>query len=264
MYIWFINSWHLKGAVWVMQGNNLKKRHFIVLSAIIILTGLFCFSTPAWTDQARLYRQGETVRPINDNHVEMTAEEVFVSVGEESSTFDCRFTFKNTGPDQTVLMGFPEIELPKWVSGDPALHDFQAFIDGTPVAVKKEKAESSQKSEYQNIEISYSSFWAMEVPFKANEIKEVRNIYRVTNHRDVSNNICYILKTGSYWKGPIGKIRIVFHFENNMPPCEITRIIPGTYHFEGDDLVWEWTDLEPGGDINIYYHPVSLNDICPQ
>ncbi|MFZ5597570.1 MAG: hypothetical protein ACOY31_11230 [Bacillota bacterium] len=107
------------------------------------------------------------------------------------------------------------------------------------------------------------------MPFGAGETREVRNTYRVKNHYWSNGQVLagYILTTGSYWKGPIGKARVVFRFEDVLP-YDMVRIFPGTYRFEGNDLVWEWTELEPRGDIEIIFNtrkwpeiPVKWGDI---
>ncbi|MFZ5633808.1 MAG: protease complex subunit PrcB family protein, partial [Bacillota bacterium] len=98
-------------------------------------------------------------------------------------------------------------------------------------------------------------WWTWEVPFEAGETREVRNTYWVKNHYWSNGQVLagYILTTGSYWKGPIGKARVVFRFEGVLPG-DLVQIFPETYRFEGNDLVWEWTGLEPQEDIEIIFN----------
>jgi len=228
-----------------------------LVSLFVISFVMFLVSSPARADDASLGRKGEAVRPVNDSQVEMVSEEVVVTVSTDRSRVDCRFTFKNTGPSTTVLMGFPESKpLPdrEGFGDNTALHDFRTFIDGGHVSVKKEKGDS-QEDKKADQPGNHPYWWTWEVPFGAGETREVRNTYRVNNHYWSNGQVLagYILSTGSYWKGPIGKVRVVFRFEDVLPH-EMVRIFPGTHRFEGNDLVWEWTDLEPRGDIEIIFN----------
>ncbi len=232
----------------------------IFLPVILLMASLILIShpSPARADDASLGRKGETVWPVNDSQVEMVSEEVTVTVSAGRSRVDCGFTFKNTGTATRVLMGFPEMKPPPDREGfgdDTALHDFRTFVDGVELPVKKEKGGAREDKKAVEAADRYPFWWTWEVPFEAGETREVRNTYWVKNHQWSNGQVLagYILTTGSYWKGPIGRARVVFRFEDVLP-YDLERVFPGTYHFEGNDLVWEWTDLEPQGDIEIIFN----------
>lgn len=247
------------------MGGSLK-RIFLPPARLFVAALILCsFASLARADDASLGRRGETVRPVGGSQVEMVSEEVTVTVSAACSRVDCRFTFKNTGPGTTVLMGFPESKPPPDREGfgdDTALHDFQTFIDGRQVPVKKEKGDTQEDKKAAEAADNHPYWWTWEVPFKAGETREVGNTYWVKNHNWSNGQVMagYILATGSSWKGPIGRARVVFRFEDVLP-YDIRHISPGTYRFKGEDLVWEWTDLEPRGDIQIIFNTLRWPEI---
>jgi len=192
-----------------------------LVSLFVLSFVLFLLSSPARADDASLGRKWETVRMVGDSQVEMVSEEVTVTVNSVRSRVDCRFTFKNTGPGATVLMGFPESKpLPdlEGFGDDTALHDFQTFIDGRQVPVKKEKGYRQEDQKVAEAAGNHPYWWTWEVPFRAGETREVRNTYRVKNHYWSNGQVLagYILTTGSSWKGSIGRARVVFRFEESQ------------------------------------------------
>ncbi|MEW6523849.1 MAG: hypothetical protein AB1445_09845 [Bacillota bacterium] len=232
----------------------MRKAGFLgVLMAVLVL------AVPASADDASLGRVGEAVQPLFNNQVRMVSEEVRVTVTPGHSRVDATFTFHNTGPAVTVLVGFPE-QAPDPDRGhfgdDLLLHDFLAFVDGKEVAVRREPGLVPAVNPRA---IDYPAWYTWEVEFHADQTRVLQNTYWVKNLA-WSNGVTmagYILVTGSTWLGPIGHARVTMEFDGVFPH-QLMCIQPGDYRFEGDTLVWEWRDLDPLFDIEVFFDARGL------
>jgi hypothetical protein len=179
----------------------------------------------------------------------MVQEEVNFRVTPGKSFVECRFVFRNTGSARDVLMGFPEYAVSEDGLGDDvSIHEFRSWVRGVETPVRREAGLPAPGAR------QYRFWWTWPVSFREGETVEVRNSYWV-RHTFVSNgeeHTGYVLTTGEPWKGPIGEARVTFRLEGVFPG-ELERVYPGNYRFDGDDIVWEWEDFEPGADIEVVF-----------
>lgn len=229
----------------------------------LILTLVFC--RPAAADDANLGRSAEGVYPLAAAAVALTDELVTVSVrhveGEAwAADVRCSFTFVNRGPATTVLMGFPvrlaepEVDPNPWHGLE--VDDFEAWLDGNPLAVTTETAIPGPSP------FNYGWFvvseWAtFRVPFGAGQRREVVHEYSIhlTGYSNGETLASYILQTGALWAEPIGQARVEFRM-GEVQPWHMTGLHPAPdFRYVKADNTWvfEATNLRPEYDPTVRF-----------
>ena len=66
-----------------------------------------------------------------------------------------------------------------------------------------------------------------------------------------ATRIGYSLYSGSFWRGPIGKAKIVVHFPRVMDGEYISGLKPEGYAIGGKEVIWSFEDFEPGTNDNL-------------
>ena len=223
-----------------------------IIYALLISLILPCL---ALADDSSLGRYGETVRPIQNSSIRMESEKINVKVLDGYSLTTCSFKFVNlTNKSQSVLMGFPDgadsmTKPNQYAEYDSKITQFTTVIDGKNVSVKHEKGKML-KDEVGGWDYPYWYSW--DISFKPNETKTIINTYRTKNTVDVQDNnyTGYIITTGAPWAGTIKDAEIVFDF-SNFGVFNVYSATPTNYKFNGDKLVWHFTDFEPTSNINV-------------
>lgn len=152
-------------------------------------------------------------------------------------------------------MGFP-VSYPDFMMnrGDPELHDFAAWVDGVPVAVRREKSGEPVEplTDSGGRLLRYPEWITWTVPFEAGQTRTVRSTYWGRNYDSAVGTAAtgYILRSGAGWKGPIGEAVIIAQFDEAIFPGQI-RAFPASYRWEGERMVWRMRDFEPERDISI-------------
>ena len=192
----------------------------IIFILCFLLLALFAFAdhAPAGTNY-----QGGTIRPVNNENIQMVSEKIYISYFAPYSEIDyftvqVEYIFKNmTTEEQIIQMGFPNIK--------PGNHNFRpiqefSFYEGKiSLDVLEVPAEFPENISYHDEEMKS---WPVErillnseVTFSPNETKIL-----TTNYKQRYGNLKgsmdsqyepyfeYILKTGSYWKDNIEKIEV--------------------------------------------------------
>lgn len=146
-------------------------------------------------------------------------------------------------------MGFPvdRADRQQENRGDPELHDFRTWVDGSPVTVQRE-----------------GGWITWSVPFEAGQTRTVRNSYWAGNYHNSVGMVStgYILKTGATWKGPIGEAVIIAEFQS-IWPGQVDGALPSTYRWEGDRMVWRMREFEPDRDVVIWLRTRPERDGIP-
>lgn len=223
-----------------------------------LLTGLtagLLLAAPAAADDASLGRQGETVYPINDDQIRMVAEAADLRVRSRRTEVEVTFTFRNEGPARDLLMGFP-VGSPYGNEGrgDPELHEFGAWVDNKPLAVRREKGVTAMAAAVDEAgrPLEYPEWLTFSIPFGEGETRTVRNRYWASNYYNSIGQIStgYILRTGQVWKGPIGSAVVSVHLEG-VTPDQILSARPASFRWEGERMVWRLSEFEPDEDVVI-------------
>lgn len=210
-------------------------------------------------------------------NVRMVAEEVSLTIkegrvdneGGESSGHDMHalvdavFQMRNLGEaDEAFDVWFPLAALtriPGLLPDEPEnyIRDFQVWIDGEPRDTKKVMAPDVSDP-------SRESAWArFPVSFPAGQDVIVRVSYSFyPTGRHPFGGFEYILQTGAVWKGTIGQAIITITLPYTITPENVSlsgRSIglalqpqPEGYVIEDNVIRWQFTDLEPTVEDNIF------------
>jgi len=241
------------------------RRH--VLATVLLLAGGLV--AQGWADDAAMSGIGGTVKPMKSHpSIVMESERVVVRLTREKAKVDCTFVFRNTGKATEVTMGFPESG---W-GGDSepdSFEEFQAWVDGKPVAVKRVTG--------RDVEDGYQLWWTKTVAFDAGQTRTVRNIYRsglgasvVAFAGGLESHFEYVLSTGASWKGKIGSVEVTVELIGLA--VEDVNFTPKRYTRGPRQVTWRWQNLEPtekhdigisfgqGGDALLYVDGVGPGD----
>lgn len=244
------------------------------IAAILIIMCMF-FNFICLADDTSLGRTPEGVYPMNNSDIEMVDE--LINVYLEEGRVECTFTFKNTGEENTVLMGFPATLDKNYVENSPGpkegavIKNFTAFDGEKELQVKLEnevKVDLKSDEEVNHRKRFYDKWYTFETSFKAEETKIIKNTYEYTA------SICavgpglirtgYVLDTGAAWKKNIGHAKVIFHLKD-IPFTRIHSFFPFDMEaltLEKDKLIFEESDFEPDFNLELeYWHdPGKLDE----
>lgn len=228
-----------------------------LLTALQAIFFMLLFSvTMVYADDCSVGRTPEGVYPMDDNDIVMVSEDIKVDV--KKGFVECNFVFKNTGKEKDVLMGFPakmEDEGDNTMEENLYLNDFKSFTGENEIPVQMEngvKPKDLKDSSYP----FYSAWYTFSVHFNEGETKTIKNTYSVkfTAYSTGETRAGYILKTGAFWKDPIGHAKVTFDL-GDIEPYRLANIYPYSMSFEGKNkLVWEKSNFEPDFDLEVMYH----------
>lgn len=234
---------------------------------LFVLTLPLLLCRPAFADDAYLGRSAEGVFPTGETEVEMVAEEVTIdlltsgpSPGVEAKA-TCVFTFRNTSAQPAeVLMGFPgeysEQYREENLGGQgyaATVRDFTAAVDGTEVPVTLETGTLGPEEESQ----LFASWYTFPVSFAPDQTRVVVNTYRFVSPGNSIGDVylSYVLRTGRYWKGGIGRAKVTVRL-GDVGPWQLVHLYPGDWLVspDGKALTWERQDFEPAYDLEVTYN----------
>ena len=234
----------------------MDRRRFKVACAAILgfVLGAMFYSRLALADDAALGRAGSNVMPVYDSPVRMVAE--VVNIDLKTNTVDAVFTFENTGPAGTVLMGFPMLKEEPY-SPDRAdkppkpyfgYQDFRAYEINDDGAQRQLRTE--ERTGLRPAAGEFFSKWVVfEVRFDKGQTRQIRNTYRAEyayRNSIGGARLEYVLTTGATWKGTIGRAEINVRFAE-FAPGQILHASPSGYKVERDRIHWVFEDLDPAG-----------------
>lgn len=190
--------------------------HFSKICLAVFISGLICTPHGLKADIAPLQVKGGAAAAKGPHEtIRMDAEEVTIRLEKGSYTVDAVFHFSNTGETTSEWVGFPKggeyfEASPEWqpdlVQNPDRLPDFiqfHAWVDGKVVTFSEEGRR----------------WLARHVTFPGHATTTIRVVYEANYYRGALAT--YIIGTGSYWKGSIG--RAAFTVDGSA--------IGGTKHF---------------------------------
>lgn len=241
----------------------------LYLLGFIIYSTIFFGLTPfkVYADDTSLGRCSEGVYPIEHRNIQMVDEEVLIKLKDQEVT--CTFTFKNTGPTEKVLMGFPAIYSGEYLEvgsfGEDAksnIKDFKTYVNGKEIPVKLEELASEKINEsLEKQSYIYKEWYTFDVVIKKDETVKVVNSYgyKPAHTSMVPTEILegYILDTGAAWKDGIGHGKIIFDLQG-IPFTFIGYPTLAEYcRLEDERLIYEFWDFEPTQNIEFLYWDTS-------
>lgn len=166
---------------------------------------------------------------------------------------DLTYTFVNHGPAKTLTIGLP-FDMPDCsyesdING-PSLCDKEGVrslttaLDGQNLKVMRSDVKVSQP-------IAFNRLYSVTVPFAAGQTRQLRHRYQSYNISSVQGQrFRYLLRTGSTWAGPIGKVEIAFELPPEHGPCATANL---PHRFDGRWLRIGLSNWKPDRDLDIVF-----------
>ena len=151
-------------------------------------------------------------------------------------------------------MSSPRSSWPRaWSPGGGVVHDFRAFVDGTEVQVTPETGSLGPEG----VRELYASWYTFPVSFAPGQTRTVVNTYRFAGTVNSLGGVDlgYVLTTGSYWKGSIGRAKVTLEL-GAAGPWQIENLYPNSWRFSPDakTLTWERAAFEPSFNLEVRYN----------
>jgi tetratricopeptide (TPR) repeat protein len=248
-------------------------RSVFLASAILGLA----LSSLSLADDTFLGASAQGAYRLASKDIALASERVSVVLSQHRADVDCVFVFRNEGPAQTALIGFPEGPPPgREQLGDTRLNSFRAWVHGRALAVKARPASPPLPScdqpspgllnpdPYGPKAAPVSRWHTFKVRFARGQTCTVRNRYWVRpTQQDSMGGVgfCYVLSTARTWKGgKIGRADIRVRLKELQKGVSdfgpgLALVEPKGYHLTRNTIIWNLPGLVPKGDIHIAYEP---------
>ena len=205
--------------------------------------------------------------------VRMVAEDVLVRVFQNEVVTVAEFSMHNEGETVTMEVGFPYFYQGSFL-------EFRAYVDGREMEVRDGKQENvgRKKStilwklwdmtfeegtsceirvEYKTKTYEFEHMFLWTDSYTAMPAGEIERAEELTRTGKVS----YYLNSGKAWKGVLDRCRIEFELVGRTD-ANIEGYGPLDGVLTGRGVVWEYTDYEPVGYVNLRYYPnMAVSDI---
>lgn len=201
--------------------------------------------------------------------VQMVAEEVIIDVGatwqiielgeeyyhETLSgyvlAFNCTFWMVNQGSEsESMAVRFP-IHY-KYSVGRIEIHSIK--INGDSVYWWEDEIDRTADFNWAHFNVTFPPGEEVEIKITYTTLTYPNGLYHGIPHEIVS----YVLSTGAGWYGPIGKGKIILRLPYNATPENVfTYRQEKKFIFTESDVYWEFTDLEPTTNDNLWIDVVS-------
>lgn len=232
-----------------MKNIHEKIRHLAKhLAASLPVPGVYADSVP-------FRAVGVDLTPLEDEvpDIVMREERVDIHLYPEIAVVEATFWLHNEGERTGILVGFPCFGKQTFTEPhDGGLLDFAAFVEGKPVEILSRKLEN----EY------YPAWyvWTQVFPEHAVSCLKVRYYTVLFDYAHVSRiPFTYVLRTGRFWKGRIGKACITVHAKG-IPFTAIQEATPSGFvmNFQQKTLSWLFEDFDPKNDIGLLLSPTII------
>jgi len=246
-----------------------KKEMLDVRRLATVLLLLLTLGSRALGDSAPLASVGPGVEPMDSTSVRMAEERIEINLSRNLSHLpychwdavgEYRIWFRfEPEVDEEMLVGFPLFIIdPEQSIYGGQVQDLRVEVDGQEVAVEvRPSAYGKQNGN------AHPANWAVyPVSFRAGQPLEMVVSYRMpVSPFGKSPNaplwVSYVLRTGAYWAGSIGRAEAVVTMDRPVRTEDIhTRAdywrstTPG-WTLEDGVLRWVWEDVEPDFDLHV-------------
>jgi hypothetical protein len=217
---------------------------------VLLLLGLIC---PVAADDAAVFCDSGTVKLIKPEHssIRMLWERVDARLtGSAGNGYEakvrCEFVFRNEGSATTVQIGFPEVGggSDEQSFGSTQMISFRSWVDGVPITTRYVR----ERKGYGD----YSAWHIKPVHFRAGQTVTVVDEY-VTPYYWQRPEVWfyYILRSGSSWKGKIGKATITVDTSTVARDFAHCSAWPKGYRRHANKYTWVLRNFEPKKDISV-------------
>jgi hypothetical protein len=169
--------------------------------------------------------------------IEMSSEEVILTLGREFLKVKATFHMKNTGEALRFKEGFPQGQ-----TAD-AFKDFQIRVNGKKLDYQIVDLLAGKTGEGRAAEKPSRDYWFIWENSYGKEARVTSEVAYSVGHQGFTG---YVLHTGAAWKGVIGKAVIILNFEGGLTPGHLLSISrPDAAVIERNRVVWSFASLEP-------------------
>lgn len=245
-----------------------------LLMFILFLLGAFLCTQNASADSGPIQFEGNGVITHDPKGVILKQEDLIINLieeecGEGEYIHNCNkfnieavFLLDNPNEDLSLETYFPLPGMwmtPEEGTGKIIADTFSISLNGQKISDLEGKDLTQIETEDQYLErYSYAFFVELNINKGLNEL-----IVRYTNpvtdtYSGGLEQILYVLKTGSLWEGPIGKLNISVTFPSDFP---FERITYSSWPFIRESmkkLTYSEDNVEPTKDITISYVPLKV------
>lgn len=215
---------------------------------LVASTMVLCSTRESFADASPpMEPPGSNISPAADTNVQMVAENVLLSISNDSAvSVRADFAMQNRGTEAEVMQVRFPLEHPSGM-GDgwglhPLIRDFSVRVDGKtlPFVLKQEPFKEDGAS------IEWAAF---NVTFPVDEEVIISVSYVTDLYGDSHATVDYILETGAGWYGSIESAVIVLRLPYAASPSNVLTDL--AYRpveeaiFVGNEVRWQWHNLEP-------------------
>lgn len=233
----------------------------IIKYAIILLLVTMPFTLITSDDAPVEPTQSGNIMPVYNTDIEMKSERIDIYLNEDDYDVVVEYVFHNTGKAQAISMGFPNVNKEPYLV--PPITDFEAYENGNKKEIYTKSADDSFYKFKEYVEIFPNTdtnkyhlsmlrdmpvvFECFDTYFKAGETKNIKNKYSqdyYINYGGSKRFLAYILKSGAFWKGKIGKIDLYIHLDKIPEYERKNQIVYETYYPDIDDDLEDLKSIE--------------------
>jgi hypothetical protein len=217
---------------------------------------LVLLSGTALADSTPMRNLGPGFQPVYSSKVRMESERIDIALHREAGGWldrpvaaDVRVRFHFVpAADETMDAGFPlQVPLKQRSEAYIGAADFSVTVAGVPLPYEKRKATFDGEE----------SDWALwHLDFRRGQPLDLEVRYNIsvggsTKHADRDLKLTYILQTGKFWDGTIGRAEAYLTADRPLKAEDIRPNTTPGYSYKDGALAWEWRDLEPDFDLQV-------------
>ncbi|MGE5676283.1 MAG: hypothetical protein ACM3XM_20770, partial [Mycobacterium leprae] len=229
-----------------------------------MLVLLLTISSPVLADSAPMLAVGPNLQPMESTTVRLESERIDIRLHADERTplilsdaaadYRIQFHFVPTA-DESLTLGFPLFVIDQANRIDGAhIQDFRVQTGGNELPTETKTAL------YQGINTEWATF---PVSFQSGKPLDLEITYRMPvapagKFWDADLWLGYVIRTGAYWAGTIGKAEANLTVDRPLRPEDIRTTgrpgAPGTtpgWVLQNGGLHWEWQEVEPDFDLSV-------------
>lgn len=195
-------------------------------------------------------RSGAAAPRTDQTDVRMVSETLTVDLFDREARVEADILFRNEGPQQEVLIGFPQINYHQ--ERDVQLADLKLVVDGEELPTDQLPADQQQDPPGIERGFDFASWHVAKVPFDADQERRIRITYGHGHGGSAAgiglgwNWFPYLLETASMWKGDVECIDIVVKYREFVSSFE--AIMPEGYQHDEAARTITWHLEQYAGD----------------
>jgi len=223
--------------------------------AIFIFVFVLAAAIAVFADMAPVRGVGSTIIPINSDKIEMVSEQVTITPMEGQSghfgtirdiLVQAEFELRNSTEDDVDLeTGFPFPDFKEEPHKYEKPISFEVMIDNRRVKTEQKQGETGE----------YGLWYVWKTSIPSHKTVRVITRYRIFPSQAHSKFWVepytyskYIMKTGAFWKGPIGQA--IIRLQYNPRQYDVYRVFPENHQQRYGQRIWVWNNFEPTQDIS--------------